>query len=416
VRPDDRERHAFALLLVLSSVFLMYLTGVFSAQFTTGVQDRYLYFLVVPFFVGSAAWLANMRPRIWALAAAAAIAAWVVLRASLSLQSPSLVSPSGGWHKVLFGRVAELNHHLGNHWLTAPRALAIATVAAAGAILLARRLRPGWSVVPFVVVAGLGAYLFAETQYTMNGIKPFEQKRTGGNWAVLDWIDDRVPSGAKVPVLMSDMGSPGDASAIWNHTRFWNASTREALVIPNTNTMDQQYRVNVEFDEKRGAIPQLEDIPRAVHAVLDRRYQLQGMKRIWFQDSLELVSLPGTGKLDWLLHANNEAGLVPAHEPATLRVFPPGGNAMQRFTLAITPNYQAAGDHYDYVLEGGGVNKHGRVKVGKTVTVTFDVRPPAGGFSDLHLRAIGRVDRRYPLGGLLIQDLHSQPVPRHAPG
>jgi len=46
-------------------IFMTYLVGLFSAQFTQGVQDRYLFFLVVPMFVGCVAWLSLARPSWW---------------------------------------------------------------------------------------------------------------------------------------------------------------------------------------------------------------------------------------------------------------------------------------------------------------------------------------------------------------
>ncbi|HET9024352.1 MAG TPA: glycosyltransferase family 39 protein [Burkholderiaceae bacterium] len=407
VKPQDREQHAFALLSVTTGIFLTYLVGLFSAQFTQGVQDRYLFFLVVPMFVGAAAWLTLARPNWWALGAAALFAAAVAWRSDLLLRSPTLVSPSAAWHQVLFGRTAELNDRLGTHWLTTQRLIAAVTIAACAALVLARRLRPRWWPVVAVVPAVLALYCVAETQYTMNKIADFEQPRDSKSWSELDWIDDRLPDGASAPVVLSDMGSPPDAAAAWKHVRFWNREAGNAYWLDTK--LNQPFAVFTEIDREKGSFPALDGERYVVTAVPDKRFHLQGAKSLGSATSVQLLELPGgAARFDWVLDAASDAGLLPVRRPATLRVFPPAAGDTQRVTIAMTTNFQTAGN-YRYRIEGHGVDRRGLIKIGKSKTETFDVRVPPGGYADLRLSAAGRVHPDYPLGGLVITDLRTAP-------
>jgi len=95
--------------------------------------------------------------------------------------------------------------------------------------------------------------------------------------------------------------------------------------------------------------------------------------------------------------------------PATLRLFPPASGDTQRVTLAMTTNFQTAGN-YRYRIQGPGVDRRGLIKIGKSKTEAFDVRVPPGGHADVRLSAAGRVHPDYPLGGLVITDLRAAPA------
>lgn len=407
VKPEGREQHAFALLSVLTAIFMTYLVGLFSAQFTQGVQDRYLFFLVVPMFVGCVAWLSLARPNWWTVGAGAAFAAFVVWRSLLELRSPTLVSPSAAWHQVLFGRTIELNRHLGTTFST-QKLIAVGTIVACAALVVARRLRPQWWPVVAVVLVGLALYGFAETQYTMNKIADFEQPRDSKSWAELDWIDDALPDGERAPVVLSDMGSPPDAAAAWKHVRFWNRKGGRAYWFGDTD-LNQPFVEQTTIDRERGRLPVLADQKYAITAVPDKRFQLQGATSLGSATSVQLLKLKPGARLDFILDAATDAGLLPVRRPATLRVFPPASGDTQRITLDMTTNFQTAGN-YRYRIAGPGVDRQGLIKIGKHKTETFDVRVPPGGHADLKLSAAGRVHPSYPLGGLVITELRSAPL------
>jgi hypothetical protein len=408
VRPVGREQHAFALLSLTSGIFLIYLVGVFSTQFTAGVQDRYLFFLVVPMFVGAAAWLSLARPSVWSLVLGALFAAWLAWRADLVLRSPSLVSPSSAWHQVLFGRTAELNHRLGTHWLTTQKLIAGVTITACLVLIVVRRLRPHWGFVAIAVSAVLALYCIAETQYTMNRLADYEKNQAPKSVAALDWIDDLLPGGAKAPVVLSDMGSPADAEAVWNDIRFWNRKAGDAYWLGGSE-LSQPFVQGTVIDRARGRFPAVAAQRYVVTAVPDKRFQLQGSKRLGSATSVQLLELKPGGHLDWLLDAASDAGLLPVRRPASLRIFPPPKGTTQRVSVSMTTNFQTAGN-YRYRIVGAGIDRRGLIKVGKSKTETFEVRVPRDGYADVHLSASGRVHPDYPLGGLVITDLQSTPA------
>jgi hypothetical protein len=388
---------------------MTYAIGVFSVRFTEGIQDRYVFFLAVPLFCGTAAWLEQRRPSWPALAFGALVAAFVVGRSALELRSPTLVSPSSAWHQVIFGRTSELKARINIEALTAQRLMAVLALAACAAVLLARRRWPARPVVPLVVVAGLCAYGVAQTQYTMNQIAPHGGRLDAAAWKALDWVDDALPGRTQAPALLSDLGSPNDAMSVWWHVQFWNKDARPAYTF-TADGLAQSTPTRAELDVERGRIPVADGSRYVLHGIGDRRFQIRGATVVAAQDSVELLRLADGGKLDWVLEAASQNGLVPVRQPATLRVFPPGDGTGQRVTISFTTNFQTAGD-YRYRITGQDVDRRGLVRIGKSVTETIDVRPAAGGAAELRITAAGRVHPDYPLGGLLITDLRSQPLP-----
>jgi hypothetical protein len=241
----------------------------------------------------------------------------------------------------------------------------------------------------------------------MNAIGGHEQKRNAANWSGLDWIDDALPKGARAPALLSDMGSPSDAMPIWWHVQFWNTRVTPAYSLDGKD-LAQSFPEAGGLDRERGTIASLADASFVVHAVPDRRFHLRGSRPLGSQDSVELLSVPRGGRIDWLLDATGDAGLLPVNRPANLRVFSGASGRRQRVSVSFTTNFQAAGP-YRYRVAGSGVAKTGLVGVGKSEVADFEVQAPPGGYAELKISASGRVHPDYPLGGLLITDVRSSP-------
>jgi hypothetical protein len=382
IRPERKEAHAFAALLVVLVPALTLQVTSFDLRFTPGqfIQERYLMYLVPLLAVGAAAWLAQrtaLRLRLATLAAAAA--ALVGLLALASFDEEILIywaSPAATVYPELAGAASSLG-------LSGSRLLQLAAVGLCLVVgLLARRAPRVGLVVTAVVLSALG---LAQAAYVFERYVEPEPERAA-RVAPRDWIDRAVAESASVALVP---GGPEGPTAWWE-AELWNRRVDRVLRLGRGPTFTPFPAKRVSVDLVRGVLAGPRSSDYLVVARRETRFALAA-ERVEQANGLVLFRTPGPYRLQWATKGLLADGWTRPRTLTLLRLYAHGETSEQRTVTVTLAASRFAPEPVGFVLRAGSQVVAGEVHPGGArppVDVTLCV--PAGGSADVWLTTSGR--------------------------
>jgi len=406
-RPAGREQHAYAVMLVVAGALLTVAVGSFTARYTPqGINSRYLFYLAPLLFVAMVALVADRRPATLPLVLGALAAGWVVYGSQLAQTGPSLVAPDQTFHAVLAGRTYQVGNALGIPHVTVSHLVAVVAALLLAALVIARRgrfARAGG----IVAVVAVTVFCLAETGYSLRKIADTQK---GVSQEFIDgrrWIDAVIPDGQRAQVILSTLGDPASAYAVWWDTSFWNSSVDRSMQLPTMPDLQQPFPESFQIlpdgsfagyaGGAAGTIsgPGLGDGPWFVRAASDRTFGFRDAQVVAERFGVQVVRTPSPPRAAWALFgASDDTGrIVRGQPPALLAVYPPTRVATVPVTVVLG-TLPGAERGQRYVVG----HRRGFVRPGQTVEVHADVpagtRPPA----TIKIRAPGTPDPQQPRG------------------
>jgi dolichyl-phosphate-mannose-protein mannosyltransferase len=376
--------HAFAALFAVCVPLLSIEVASFDLRFTPHGfdQDRYLFYLVPLFAVGTAAALTSPHAfrRLAQLALVlTALVAWLVVQFG-DYDDASVIfwaAPAGAVHTafpddaVLLAAVSVLvGVALAVMWRAPPTALATVAV--------------------LISAVGLAQALYVFQRYADPAmIRPPVLSLSR------DWIDRRVPASASVALVPS----PRDNAVYWWEAELWNKRVDRVLRVNGGPTFSPFPADDVRVDFRHGVLSGSESSDFLVLSGSEKRFHLVAARRVGGTRVLQLVRVERPYRLDWATRGFTPDGWTVAGRPAALRFYGGGIPRLRRVVIVLAASRRAALP-LDFRLRGGGRERSGWVDPGGArppVRMTFCI--PPDGFVDVTLTTRAAV--RIPDGRLV---------------
>lgn len=410
-RPLTPEQHAFALIAVIAGVLLTIAVGSFTARYTPqGINSRYLFYLAPLLFIGAVALVVDRRPATIPLAIGGVLTLWVVYAAKLAQSGPSLVAPDQTFHTVLIGRTYQIGKAIGAPHLTVPHLLGIVAIALVVALAWARRTR--WA-----RPAGVGAlavvvlFCSAETVYSLRKIADTQKGVSPDFINGRDWIDHVVPKGQSAQLILSSMGDPTSAYAVWWDTSFWNSSVDRSMQLPGSPDLQQPFPQDFSFYEygredgfSQGS-PGLGNGPWFVIAANNRAFGFRDQTVVAERFGVRVVKTASPPTAAWMINgaADDTGRILRGAAPAGLAVFPRTSATTSVRVRIVIGTVPGAKRGQRYVIG----DHRGRVPLGKTVSVSATAAvDPAKGSATIPISAPGQPDATTPRG-IQVLEIHA---------
>jgi len=370
-RATEAYPHAFACVSVCVVTVLTFVGASFTVGFTAGINDRYLFYVIPPLFVGMAAALLDRRRGLTvALIVAGALTALVVGFSQLAQVGPSLVSPSMAFHAVLPG----------------PGTIAIVSLAAVILIALAATRVPERAMLAVVGGAVL-AFGVIETQYTLRQVAKTQQGASEEFIASRNWIDRVLPENARAASVLASFGDPLATSAVWWDTSFWNKSVERVFHLPGGGAYAQGFARELDIDPATGRVPELDGYRYIVRAAEDARFGLRGSRTLAAHAGVAVIEAQRPYEAEWLVDSPESVdGEIAPGTRVTIKLFPRRDEPIERVTidLRVRPVGSAL---QSYLIESAGRTVRGRLEPGNRGDVQVPVEFPANGPAKLAISA-----------------------------
>lgn len=314
-RPRDMARHAFAVLVGLILLAMIYVDGSFATRFVGAATDRYLFYVIPLLAAGSAMWFLDRRGGLALTAGAAVFVVWLAATVVLIPSSVTAVNPSFNTHIVWTGR----SHSLG----VSPH-LVLAVGAALGvvaAVVLRRRLSPrvSW------VAAGVPLLVFSSlvAGYSLHKLKQGTAGANPSYPASQAWVD-RAVHGGRAAIFVGLNGDPKTSIGIWWDTNFWNKSIQRAVAEVGSADLGQRYMRYGDPDLEHGTYPDLAGFGYVALSGGDTRMRPRGPVVATFA-GMQLYRLEPGAPLSWATSGVLDGGELDITNGApTLHVYGPG--------------------------------------------------------------------------------------------
>ena len=397
-RPERKEGHAFAWLLLILVPLLTFEVASFELRFTPNafIQDRYLFYLTPLFAVATGAALvqrANAALRaVLALAVGGAFA-WL---AGLASYDNDLIlfwaSPAAAFHPALttVGGWLDLSPGL----LVRVAVLALAIVAAALCAWPPRVARSALALSTATVIAAFGAFeagyvfeRFAEPAMTrVNSVA--ETRR--------DWIDAAVAPGN----IVSLVPSPLDSSTHWWEAEFWNKNVKKVLRVDGGPTFTPFPVDDGSVDFAKGRLTGSQVGTFLVVSPSETRFHLvDEAARVADRTPLRLVRVARPYVLEWATRGVSADGWKRPNRDAVLRLYGNGRRVRRSIVLVLSAPPEAARP-VAFTLKVAGSIRRGSVDPGGArPPIRLAICVPARGYTDLVLTSSGGA--RVPDGRVL---------------
>jgi hypothetical protein len=384
VRPDGTSAHAFALLCIVLVPLLTFEVASFDLRFTPHAfdQDRYLFYLVPLFAVGTTAALTSRQSaRRLAAAALAAVGlfVWFVLQFGAYDDRTVIfwAAPAAAVHTVFPA-----------DWVLVAAAAA-AVVAAL--VLLLRAPRAALPVVA-VAVSVLGA---AQALYVFERYADSAMTRPPAMPLARNWIDQRVPAGASVALVPA----PRDTAVFWWEAELWNKRVEHVLSVDGGPTFSPFPATKVRVDYRTGTLSGSSPGSYLVLSGSEKRFRPVEVRRLWNGPMLKLVQVARPYRLEWATKGMTPDGWTVAGQPATVRVYGADTQRIRRVAVVLAASNRAALP-LDFTLRARGPGQSGWVDPGGArPPVNLSLCVPARGFVDITLTTQAEV--RIPDGRLV---------------
>jgi len=318
---NDNER-ALATLFILTVVLLTIETASYNVRFGGAevVRDRYLFYIVPLFLVGTAAALGGAARRPLAIAAACLtvlVAATFPLLDLEVFEGLNVDSPGSVVNDVL----GDLSGSLGTETFVALGALVLGAALVVG-LLYAPRLPLALAVLSLLFVFST-LTLRTAGERVLASDSPSGRPMTGQRGVVLDWVDSVVPGDAEAALVAFPVSTVWHLSAIrWWDAEFWNRSITRAYVTPDgmftyTPFPAEPLGLGWETGEVAGSA----DAPAyLVRAPNDPRFGLRGALHA-ANLGLEVVVVDRPYRATWASRGLDADGWTRRGRPVTLRLY-----------------------------------------------------------------------------------------------
>ena len=395
VRPERKEAHSFALLLLVLAPLLTFEVASFDLRFTPNqyIQDRYLMYLVPLFAVGGAAWLVQpTQRRLRVVTLAVAAAALVGLLEVSAFDDRAVIfwaAPGGAIHPAVAAAAARVG-------LSADAFLRIATVAAAaGAAVAAWRAARGGAVVLAIAVAAFGAFGAAYVLHRYSD--PVMTREFAG--PARDWIDAAVPGGRSVALVPSPLADPSP----WWEAELWNKDVDRVLRVGKGRTYTPFPAEEANVDYAAGTLGGAHPSGYLVLASRDVRFDFPAAQRVAHTRDLTLVRAGRPYRLAWATRGLTYDGWMRPHEPATIRLYGRGSAGRRVVTVTLAAS-RFSPEPVQFAFSGGGTTVRGGVDPGGArPPVSLSICVPARGHADATITARGAT---YLPGGRRVVAVH----------
>ncbi|HET7744445.1 MAG TPA: hypothetical protein VFK76_06845 [Gaiellaceae bacterium] len=408
-RPERKEAHAFAaLLLVLVPLLTVEVTS-FDLRFTPEgfIQDRYLFYLVPLLAVGSAAWLTQRTERALRSVSLLVAGGVVALLLSAAIYRDRTIifwaSPAAAFHPAIADTASVFRLSAG---VFLPLAALVLVLVLAVAAWLAPRMT---MVAAGIALAAFGAF---EAGYVLHRYaEPVMTRRASA--PTRDWIDGALPAGQSVALVPS----PRDAPAPWWEAELWNKDVDRVLRIGSGTTFSPfpADRVSVDYldGRLRGPIRSAD----LVVSESETRFHLFGATTIADGRWLRLVRARRPYRLSWATRGLTPDGWTRPLGLTGLRLYG-RGEPVRRMVVLTLAAPRSARKPVNFYLRSGDQFLPGSVDPGGArPPVKMAVCVPAQGFVDVTMLTSGNA--RIPDGrhvGLHVDHLRVLTAGRcHAP-
>ena len=316
----DREQQAFASIVTVTIVALLFEVTSYDLRFGQGrLHDRYLFYVVPLILIAFAAMLRHGRWPRWSLLVsggllvAAFSVAPVVRYGKLNVDSPVA---------VLNGALLSL----GGSAHGAQLLLAFATIVAVMSFLLASAsLRRRRVVALLITLAALT--IPAETGLAFNRLLTTDgtsgRPITLDQSVVFDWIDRKVGPGASVTMVPYPFlyGNYWENVAYWWNVEFWNESVDRAATYEGafTGTPETFPPTELTFDRSTG-LANVSPTDYAAQAVAETRFRLAG-DQLGEDRGVELLAAAKPWRAQWLAFDLYRDGWTVPKVVGKIRVF-----------------------------------------------------------------------------------------------
>jgi hypothetical protein len=392
IRPGRREAHAFAVLLLLLVPLLTLEVASFDLRFTPGAfdQDRYLFYVVPLFAVGSAAALIQRTP--WRLTALSHLAmfgvlVWLLTFAAYDERVIFWAAPAAAFHSVLVGAGGLLH-------LSAEAFVAVATgVLLAVVTVLAALVPRAALVLTTAVVAcfGVSEALYIFVRYA----DPVMTRPQKAGAAPRDWIDKSMHGHSSVALVPS----PHDNPEYWWEAELWNKKANRVLRVNRGATFSPFPADDVRVRFGVGVLSGSEPTDYLVTSPSETRFHVLEAARVYDAGPLWLVRVERPYRLDWATRGVSADGWTSPDRRATLRFYGHGEPGGRTISIVLSSSAQAALP-FSFTLEATDVARRGRVDPGGAAPpIDLSLCVPANNFVDVTLRTHGAV--RIPDGRLV---------------
>jgi hypothetical protein len=381
-RPERKEGHAFAALLVVLVPLLTFEATSFDLRFTPHqfIQDRYLVYLVPLFAVGSAAWLAQRTHRTLRLVSLVAAGGAVSALLGFATYDDRTIlfwaSPAAAFHPALETPAGSLGLSVG---VFLPLATVVLVLALAGAAWRAPRSA---MIGTALAVAGFGAF---EAGYVLDRYADPVMTRPPES-ATRDWIDAALPGGRSVALVPS----PRDKPTSWWEAEFWNKDVNRVLRVGSGPTFTPFPADDVSIDYATGRLRGTQPSDYLVVSPSETRFHVLEAAQIADGSPLRLVRVRRPYRLDWATRGVTSDGWTHPHRLATLRLYAHGRPGRRTIVLTLAAS-RLAPRPLGFVLRRHHSVVYGSVDPGGArPPVRLTVCLPADGYADVWLTTSGR--------------------------
>ena len=383
-RPETPEQHAFAVLLVLVVAVMTVMAGSFTVQYTTGINDRYLFYIAPMLFAGMVAGLTSGRRLALPLAASGALVAWLVFASELGQAGASVVSPSATFHLVLDGRAYDVGRVIGNAELTSPTLLGALTLIVTVALAAALRLLPSRAPLAATVTVLVLAYGVLETNYVLDKV---EATQAAVGQEFLDnraWADDALPDGARAAAVIGAFEDAATTVGVFWDVTFWNRQVDRVAIAEGDARYDQPFHTRFKLDPETGDLDGLDHRPYLVRSLGDVRFGIRGTEALDSRNLLILERAPRPYEAAWAVLDAGARGRVDPGQAVRVRVYGDGRAQVRTVRLSLFPLGGATAP-VRYRVEG----ERGALRPGRRSIVRVAARVPASGYTELRLAVAG---------------------------
>jgi len=363
-RPRDGARNALAVVCLLGIVCVL------ASLLNAGPDERYVMYAAVPVALMFAAALSERL-------------GWGVLLATIAVAAlidsatwPEAINPYDffTYPAAIFYRRALVAHLASAHGArTVERVVVVGLVLLALIVCLLVARRPRWRP-GLAVVLGVGVLGMCVLQTGYDLRKFIGGAGGGADAAARSFVDDHVPSGARVGALAVSLGESSLYLPIWEATEFWNTSVEEDVYFESPGYLpmplgSEAMRLTIQPDS--GLIGAYAGPGAAVPSVLPRYVlvPLQGTNRIVLAGSvvaqsswvpLELVKVSRPARALWSIANTSFEGFLTSGVPADATIYSGAlsgaGRLCASFSLIAPLGFKG---RWPYVARSGAATRRG---------------------------------------------------------
>jgi hypothetical protein len=323
-RPETRERHAFAALVVCAVAGVVTVAASFTIRFSggAGLSERYACYIAPLLVLSAFAVMTPLRRRMAVpLLAASAVTWWTFAGVPRLVESANIFAPTAPFHKILNSALGAVGSRLPWHWQPVEVAAAIVIVATL-ALAVPRRL-----IGPRLVAGALGSVIAlaiaGQTLYALYVIG-WPQHKVGESYlATRDWVDKSVGWHTKVAGIIGEADEAGRSQGVWWEAQFWNRAVDQTYLPEGSDNFDQdRYRV-ISVDHRTGVVSGMQAERYTLSSSISQKFRLVGARPIRSVGSLTLERLPGPPRAIWSLDGTDGVGRMAAGTAASYRRYRP---------------------------------------------------------------------------------------------